>query len=271
MKTLVQIVNKEPRVSHRIIAENTDNKQGNINQMISKNILDFQEFGEVEVIESKVQTAGGIQKQKTFWLNEAQATLLMTYLRNSEIVKRFKKSLVKEFFEMRDILQNPNIYQLSGKVGGLTKSNNQLRQEVDKWKKKSKRRFENLEDDVHDLKHTQKLLPLKNLDEKLQILFRKSDELICNKESGYVGGLQNHNRFYREYIQILQSDGDDLQKWAINEIEKSQRRYIDSEKDAYFHKYKYEILMEKVQILQNSAKNIINFDIEKEMGLINII
>jgi phage anti-repressor protein len=180
------------------------------------------------------------------------------------------KEIRNYFIEIEKVYNNPNIYQLSGKIGGLTKSNNQLRQELDKWKKKSKRRFENLEDDVHDLKHKQKLLPLKNLDEKLQILFRKSDELICNKESGYAGALQNHNRFYREYIQILQSDGDDLQKWAINEIEKSQRRYIDSEKDVSFHKYRYEILMKKVQILQNSAKNIINFDIEKEMELVEI-
>jgi len=37
-------------------------------------------------------------------LNEQQATLLITYLRNTEPVKEFKKNLVKAFFEMRDEL-----------------------------------------------------------------------------------------------------------------------------------------------------------------------
>jgi hypothetical protein len=35
-------------------------------------------------------------------LNEQQATLLMTYLRNSEKVRNFKKRLVKEFYRMRE-------------------------------------------------------------------------------------------------------------------------------------------------------------------------
>ena len=37
-------------------------------------------------------------------MNEQQATLLITYLRNTEPVKEFKKNLVKAFFEMRDEL-----------------------------------------------------------------------------------------------------------------------------------------------------------------------
>lgn len=37
-------------------------------------------------------------------MNEQQATLLITYLRNTEPVKQFKSDLVKAFFEMREEL-----------------------------------------------------------------------------------------------------------------------------------------------------------------------
>lgn len=38
-------------------------------------------------------------------LNEPQATLLITYLRNTEQVRRFKKNLVFEFYRMRDFIR----------------------------------------------------------------------------------------------------------------------------------------------------------------------
>ncbi len=41
---------------------------------------------------------------KVYYLNEQQATLLMTFLDNSEIVVKFKVELVKQFYHMRQIL-----------------------------------------------------------------------------------------------------------------------------------------------------------------------
>ena len=41
---------------------------------------------------------------KIYRLNEQQATLLITYLKNTEPVRKFKMNLVKAFFEMRDEL-----------------------------------------------------------------------------------------------------------------------------------------------------------------------
>lgn len=37
-------------------------------------------------------------------MNEEQATLLMTYLRNNEKVREFKKELVRQFYEMKQLL-----------------------------------------------------------------------------------------------------------------------------------------------------------------------
>ena len=51
----------------------------------------------------------GVSREKTkievILLNEPQATLLITYLRNTEQVRRFKKNLVFEFDRMRDFIR----------------------------------------------------------------------------------------------------------------------------------------------------------------------
>lgn len=276
MKNLIQIVSSELKVSHVVIAENTDNKQKNIQDMIVRNLSDFQEFGEVEVVETRVQTSGGMQLQKTFWLNEQQATLLMTYLRNSEVVKIFKKNLVKAFFMMKEKLENPNIHELSGRVGGLTRSNNELRKELDKWKKKSKRRFENLEDDVDELKSKQFLITHKSFDEKLDLLFKRNKEILnrnandFNRET-FIKWLQEHNIFYGEYLEILRTDGTELQKWAINQFENEKKRRVEAEKELYKMKYRYEKTLNKISDLQKIAKNIVDFDmeIEREMNMVD--
>lgn len=276
MKNLIKIVSSEPKVSHRVIAENTNNEQRAINQLIRENLLDFQEFGEVEVVETRVQTAGGMQGQKTYWLNEQQATLLMTYLRNSEVVKTFKKNLVKAFFMMKEKLENPNIHELSGRVGGLTKANNDLRKELDKWKKKSKARFENLEDDVDELKSKQFLITHKSFDEKLDLLFKRNKEILnrnaneFNRET-FIKWLQEHNVFYGEYLEILRTDGSELQRWAINQFENEKKRRVEAEKELYKMKYRYEKTLNKISDLQKIAKNIVDFDmeIEKEMNKVD--
>lgn len=46
----------------------------------------------------------GGRPETIYHLNEQQATLLMTYLRNNEVVRAFKKELVRQFYAMRDIL-----------------------------------------------------------------------------------------------------------------------------------------------------------------------
>ena len=47
MDSLVRKINGELKVSHIVIAENTENKQKSIKDMIARHLSDFQEFGEV--------------------------------------------------------------------------------------------------------------------------------------------------------------------------------------------------------------------------------
>ena len=49
-------------------------------------------------------TVGAVNEEKTYYLNEPQATLLMTFMKNTNIVKQFKINLVKEFYRMKNYL-----------------------------------------------------------------------------------------------------------------------------------------------------------------------
>lgn len=269
MKALVQVIGNELKVSHRDIAVGTNNQAKNIVELINKYKNKFERFGEIEKDIEIIKAGNGSTQRVTFWLNEAQVTSLITLLRNNEIVLDFKFKLVEEFIKMRNLLLNPNIHELSGRVGGLTRSNNELRKELDKWKKKSKRRFENLEDDVEVLKKRPIMITHKGLDEKLEILFRKSDILANEKtECFWQEALQNHIRFYREYIEILKSDGSIPQQWAINQVENEKKKRVEVEKELNIVKWRFDALLEKMTNLQNLAKNLVDFDIENERNFI---
>jgi len=105
MSQLVTMHDNQPTVSHRVIAENTGNNQVSISNTINKYILDFEEFGKVHFKNEAIKNSKNkVNEVKTFLLNEQQATLLLTYLKNSSAVRTFKVALVKEFYKLREEL-----------------------------------------------------------------------------------------------------------------------------------------------------------------------
>ena len=85
-----------------IVAEGTQTQHKNVLELVRNNLTDFEEFGRVAFETRPFATAGGTQHRDVAILNEQQAALLMTYMRNTDIVRDFKKRLVRAFFELRD-------------------------------------------------------------------------------------------------------------------------------------------------------------------------
>lgn len=83
------------------VSEGTDNEHRAVLQLIRNNIDDFAEFGRVAFEMRPFETAGGVQQREVAYLTEEHATLLLTYMRNSAIVRDFKKRLVREFWQLR--------------------------------------------------------------------------------------------------------------------------------------------------------------------------
>lgn len=83
------------------MAECTGLQHHTITKTIRKHQVRFEQFGKVEF---KIQAMESGQNTKDYILNEQQATLLVTFLKNTEQVANFKTNLVKAFFEMREEL-----------------------------------------------------------------------------------------------------------------------------------------------------------------------
>lgn len=94
---------KEPYTTSEVIAACAEIKHHAIQQLVQKHEGDFRTFG---IIAFEMRKTGGRGRPETIYhLNEQQATLLMTYLRNTPVVREFKKELVRQFFAMREELR----------------------------------------------------------------------------------------------------------------------------------------------------------------------
>lgn len=101
---LVEIKKLDLVTNSAVIASGVMKDHKPVIQLIRKYKSDLEEFGRVEFEMRPFQTDGGMQKQEIALLNEQQTTLLITYMRNNEVVREFKKRLVYEFFTMRSAL-----------------------------------------------------------------------------------------------------------------------------------------------------------------------
>lgn len=97
---IVTIVDGDAVTSTTTIATETGNEHASVIALVRKYQGDFEDFGRVRFEIAPFDTAGGLQSREVALLDEQQATLLLTYMRNTAIVRDFKKRLVKEFWRM---------------------------------------------------------------------------------------------------------------------------------------------------------------------------
>lgn len=96
-------VNAEPYTTDKIISDYSGNQLKVVKNLIRNHKNDLTELGVLHFENAKpIKGSKGGRPIKTYRLNEMQATLLMTYLDNTDQVREFKKRLVKAFFQMRD-------------------------------------------------------------------------------------------------------------------------------------------------------------------------
>ena len=100
LMNLVQIMGSEPTTTTLIIAEGMNLDHRAVMALVDKNTKDMEELGSFafEMRKSKGRPL------RFAYLNECQTTYLITLMRNSQIVKKFKKELTKEFFKQRKLI-----------------------------------------------------------------------------------------------------------------------------------------------------------------------
>ncbi len=103
-------LNEEPYTTDKIIAECSKNQLHAIKVLIYNHKQDLEDFGVLSFEMTKpIKGSKGGRPQKTYHLNERQATLLITYLDNTPQVNQFKKNLVNEFYRMKQELTQRQI------------------------------------------------------------------------------------------------------------------------------------------------------------------
>lgn len=121
MNDLVFLKRNQPVTTSLIIAERTENQHKSVIQLIDDHKTHFERWGQIYFSDLKTTNKfignPNDNKQslsrdnrgrptKVAFLNEPQATFLITLLRNNDVVLNFKEKLVDEFYQMRAILLN---------------------------------------------------------------------------------------------------------------------------------------------------------------------
>ena len=106
MNKIVTVIDKEPRVGSKMLADGFEVQHQAAQKLIQKYMDDFKEFGEVvefcaRIPKTSTKSMARDQTQMEYFLNEQQAAFFGTLTRNSLTSVQFKKRLVKEFYAMR--------------------------------------------------------------------------------------------------------------------------------------------------------------------------
>ena len=109
MNDLVINYNGTPATTQDKVSVLTDNNEQSVQRLIRTYEADLREFGELNFHNVQVKAGLGLTYRKVYCLNEQQATLLLTYMKNTAKVREAKKILVKAFYDMRQKLQECQI------------------------------------------------------------------------------------------------------------------------------------------------------------------
>lgn len=105
MKELVFLQSDEPVTTSLIVAEGTNNQHKSVVRLINEHSKRIERWGQIRFSDLKSTNPLGGRPTKVAYLNEQQATFLITLLKNNDIVLDFKAELVDQFFKMRQVLQ----------------------------------------------------------------------------------------------------------------------------------------------------------------------
>lgn len=195
MNDLVINHNGTPATTQNTVSELTDNNEQSVQRLIRAYEADLKEFGELEFKNELIcNSKNKINYKKVYCLNEQQATLLLTYMKNTAKVREAKKILVKAFYDMRQKLQecqingyksqiskhNALIVSLKNELIALKESKPKTNEELERELRRIKREFEGLGKDWNEL--TCEYLDERSKNKKLEAELKKLTEKIDKKE-----------------------------------------------------------------------------------------
>jgi len=170
-QSFLEKVDGHDLVSHKTIARFAQVQEHTITRVIRKYEADFKEFGSIgNIFQSRNDGLHNPKEAKTYYLNEQQTYLMLTFLQNTEVVRAFKKMLIKEYFTLRQEKQEfeqlkYNIHikrakTIDGKnirhvLNGFKTQGIIARKKILEWKEIAKRNWGYVENQDRDVKSMQ--------------------------------------------------------------------------------------------------------------------
>ncbi|EOF7248811.1 Rha family transcriptional regulator [Campylobacter coli] len=177
------------------ISKLTNNNEISIQKLIRTYKADLEEFGILEFENQLIINSKNVKNyKKIYYLNEQQATLLLTYMKNSESVRNAKKVLVFAFYQMKEKLRSLEQEQEKARFKSLSDENlrlnslnhhqkigykSQLAQQKEKYENKIKALQYDLEN-KKELSFKRKLSKEELLE--LRKILAKDYDMLCIKE-----------------------------------------------------------------------------------------
>ena len=98
MNALVKFIGNDVFTDSMVIAEGTGNQHESVVSLIKTHQKSLKKFGNIRFTDLKSGNPKGGRPTRIYQLNEPQATLLVTFLDNNDIVVEFKVELVRQFY-----------------------------------------------------------------------------------------------------------------------------------------------------------------------------
>lgn len=175
----IEFVEGEAVVSHEQLAEGLEIKAKNVRELLQKHHEDFEQFGQLPFqTETVKNTVGAVNNKKIYYLNEQQATLALTYFRNSDTVRAFKVALVKSFFKMRSQLQGTQNHTLDRAFDAIARSQEQMAQGFEVMAQSVKTLADGQREIVELVKQLQSNTPVR-LEKSKGISDAQKERLVC--------------------------------------------------------------------------------------------
>ena len=123
MNEIVFLKGDEVFTDSLVIAEQTGNQHQSVAKLIRRQKKRLEQFGELHFTDLKSIKSQRGRPQKVYLLNEQQATLLITFMDNTDEVANFKVSLVGQFYKMRQFIleRQTQTWQETRRIGKITR------------------------------------------------------------------------------------------------------------------------------------------------------
>ena len=123
MNDLVYLKKDDVFTDSLVIAEQTGNQHKSVTALIRKQKKRLEKYGELQFSDLKSLNSKRGRPARVYELNEQQATLLITFMDNTDQVADFKMALVDQFYKMRQFIleRQSTIWKDTREYGKVTR------------------------------------------------------------------------------------------------------------------------------------------------------